>query len=160
MGLALALSLLMLFVFTAVLYLKHNVYKSLLRNALLVFCALCIPLSLEVFYLISSGVNVHMLMRHAWCLLFAAVIIFYEKAAPLCGVSKARLLEWVSFGAVFLAVWNYILLSNIAYFNMNFRYEKTYALCIKIMDRLEQSEDYDKDRPIAFVGNYSKTYKS
>ncbi len=156
---ALAVSLIALLLFTAVLYWKHAVYKSLLRNAFLVFCALCVPLSLEVFYLISSGVNVHMLMRHAWCLLFAAVILFYEKAAPLCGVNRARLLEWVSFGAVLLAVWNYILLSNIAYFNMNFRYEKTYALCIKIMDRLEQSEDYDKDRPIAFVGNYSKTYK-
>lgn len=100
-----------------------------------------------------------MLMRHAWCLLFIGVVVFYEKGAPLCREAGRRLLEWASFTALFLVIWNYILLSNIAYFNMNFRYEKTYALCIKIMDRIEQSEEYDKDRPIAFIGNYSKTYK-
>lgn len=67
-------------------------------------------------------------------------------------------IAWGSAGAVALVAWNFIILSNIAYFNMNFRYEKTYALCIKIVDRMEQMEDYDRHRPIAFVGDYSKTY--
>ncbi len=156
---ALLLSLFLLLFFLLTLYTRHQVYKSLLRSGGLLFCFLCIPPSLNVFYLISSGATIHMLMRHAWCLLFIGVVIFYEKAVPLCRPAAMRLLEWASFAALFLVVWNYILLSNIAYFNMNFRYEKTYALCIKIMDRIEQSDDYDKDRPIAFIGNYSKTYK-
>ena len=154
----LACGLLLLF-FLLALCIRHQVYKSPLRCAGLLLCLLFIPPSLNVFYLISSGATIHMLMRHAWCLLFIGVVIFYEKAAPLCAPSLARLLEWASFAALFLVVWNYILLSNIAYFNMNFRYEKTYALCIKIMDRIEQSEEYDRDRPIALIGNYSKTYK-
>lgn len=159
MQFALLLSLLLLAFFFFLLYGKNRVYKSLLRNLFLPVCILCIPPSLNVLYLISSGANIHMLMRHAWCLLFIGVVVFYEKGAPLCREAGRRLLEWASFTALFLVIWNYILLSNIAYFNMNFRYEKTYALCIKIMDRIEQSEEYDKDRPIAFIGNYSKTYK-
>ncbi len=159
MQLALIVCLLLLAVFFFTLYAKRRIYKSPLRNILLVFCLLCIPLSVNVIYLISDGVGFHMLMRHAWCLLFIAVIVLYEKGAPAFSFTKQRLLEWASFAALSLVVWNYILLSNIAYFNMNFRYEKTYALCIKIMDRLEQSEDYDNDRPIAFIGNFSKTYK-
>lgn len=156
---ALIISLLLLAVFFFILYGKYKVYKSPLRNVLLLFCLICIPFSVNVIYLISDGVVFHMLMRHAWCLLFIAVAVLFEKAAPLCKPGKQKLLEWASFSALFLVVWNYILLSNIAYFNMNFRYEKTYALCIKIMDRIEQSEDYDRHRPIAFIGNYSKTYK-
>lgn len=156
---ALIVSLILLAVCFFTLYGKRKVFKSPLRNALLLFCLICIPFSVNVIYLISDGVSFHMLMRHAWCLLFIAVAIFFEKTAPLCGAGRQKALEWTSFAALFLVVWNYILLSNIAYFNMNFRYEKTYALCIKIVDRLEQSEDYDRHRPIAFIGNYSKTYK-
>lgn len=159
MKLALCLTLLLLAFFFLSLYIRHRIYKSPLRNSLLVFCGICIPLSTNVIYLISDEVNYHMLMRHSWCLLFIAVIILFEKAASCCQPNTQKILEWAAFAAAFLVVWNYILLSNIAYFNMNFRYEKTYALCIKIMDRIEQSEDYDKHRKMAFVGNYSKTYK-
>jgi len=149
--------LLLLFFFT--LYIRHGVYKSILRSFFLIFCMICIPLSVNVFYLISSDVNIHMLMRHAWCFLFIAVLIFFEKTAPLLTWKKQSIAEWASVTAAFLVLWNYILLSNIAYFNMNFRYEKTYALCIKIMDRIEQYEDYDHHLPMAFIGNFSKTYK-
>lgn len=159
MLLSLFVCLVMLAVFFLTLYCKNKVYTSPVRNIFLLLCFLALPFCANTIYLISSDLNYHMLMRHSWCLLFIAVTIFYEKAAPFYTLNRQRLLEWISFAALFLVVWNYILLSNIAYFNMNFRYEKTYALCIKIVDRLEQSEDYDSHRPIAFIGNYSKTYK-
>ena len=146
-------------VLVCTLFLKNRVFASPLRSILLVLAAAVLPMCANTIYLISADVNYHTLMRHSWCLLFIAPVIFSEKAAPLFRLSLQRLLEWISFAAVFLAMWNFILLSNIAYFNMNFRYEKTYALCIKIMDRIEQSPDYDKDRPLALIGNYSKTYK-
>lgn len=156
---ALILTILLMALFFFVLYIRNGVYKSLLRNGLLLFCFICIPLSVNVLYLISEGVGYHMLMRHAWCLLFIAAAVLFEKAAPHFHVNTEKCLEWVSYATLLLVVWNYILLTNIGYFNMNFRYEKTYALCLKIMDRIEQSEDYDKHRPIAFVGDYSKTYQ-
>lgn len=156
---ALFLSVALLAVFVLTLYFKNKVYTNPVRNLLAALCLVALPFCADAVYLISSDLNYHMLMRHSWCLLFIAAAIFYEQAAPFYTANRQRLLEWASFAALFLVVWNYILLSNIAYFNMNFRYEKTYALCIKIVDRLEQSEDYDRHRPIAFIGNYSKTYK-
>jgi len=159
MAAALILSLTLLLFSFITLYVCHSVYKSLLRNAFLLLCVLCLPLSVDVFYLISSGVTIHMLMRHCWCLLFIAVPILLQAATPFYKPTIRRLLGWGCLAALLLSVWNYILLDNIAYFNMNFRYEKTYALCIKIMDRIEQSEDYDSHRPLAFIGDYSKTYK-
>ena len=159
MRIALVLSLLLLALFFFVLYIRLQAYKSLLRNGLLLFCLICIPPAVNVIYLISDGVNFHMLMRHAWCLLFIAVIVLFEKTAPLLPKNGRACTEWIAFASLFLIVWNYILLSNIGYFNMNFRYEKTYALCLELRDRLKASEDFDKDRPIAFIGNYSKTYQ-
>lgn len=156
---ALVICILLLAVCFFLLYIKNKVYQNLLRSMLLLLCILILPLCANTLYLISSGVNYHMLMRHAWCLFFIAVIILFEKTASCCCVSAQKILEWAAFTATALVIWNYILLSNIAYFNMNFRYEKTYALCMKIMDRIEQSEDYDRHRKIAFIGNYSKTYK-
>lgn len=156
---ALYVSLILLVILFCTFYYKNKVYKSIYRNLLFILCVIALPLCASTIYLISPDVNYHMLMRHSWCLLFIAVLIFYEKAAPHLGITAQKLLEWIAFAAAFIVVWNYILLSNIAYFNMNFRYEKTYALCVKIMDRIEQSQDYDRHRKLAFIGNYSKTYK-
>lgn len=155
----LVMTLCILFFCLAAFFIKNRVYKSPLRTGLLLLCLLCLPLAVNVICLISEGVQIHMLMRHAWCLLFVAAVVFSEKAAPLFSGMRKKLLDWAVLIALFLVIYNYFLLSNIAYFNMNFRYEKTYALCIKIMDRIEASEDYDNDRPIAFIGRYSKTYK-
>ena len=172
-------------VFLIMLYRRNRIFKSPLRTFLIVLCIVCIPICTNVIYLISDGVTYHMLMRHSWCLLFMAVLIFCENAItpsrtdaalPLptdaaspsptdtvtssrTGTNAGKLLEWCAVLAALVIVWNFVLLNNIAYFNMNFRYEKTYALCLKIVDRLEQQEDYDDDRPIAFIGRYSKTYK-
>lgn len=159
MRIALLVTVVLLLFFFFVFYLRQRLYTNAMRTALLLLCLICIPLSANVFYLISSGVTIHMLMRHGWCLLFIAVLIFYEKTAPYLALNRQKLLEWICILSSLLVVWNYILLTNIAYFNMNFRYEKTYALCLNIMDKIEQSEDYDSHRPIAFIGNYSKTYK-
>jgi len=156
---SLIISIILLIIFFFTMYLKNKVYKSIFRNIMLIFCFFCIPISVNVLYLISDKIAYHVLMRHGWCLLFIAVIILFEKASPYFKLSSKKCLEWCTVISLFLVVWNYILLSNIGYFNMNFRYEKTYALCLKIMDRIEQSEDYDRHRPIAFIGNYSKTYQ-
>ena len=142
-----------------VIYIKEHVYQNPTRNLWLIFCLICIPPSVNVIYFISDGVIFHMLMRHTWCLLFISIAIFSEKAAPYISITKRALLEWTASLTMLLVVWNYILLSNISYFNMNFRYEKTYSLCLKIREHLESSEDFDKDRPIAFIGRYSKVYK-
>lgn len=146
-------------VFLIMLYKENRIYKSPLRTLLILLCIVCIPICTNVIYLISDGVAYHILMRHSWCLLFAAVLIFCENAMPVFHKNTGKLLEWCAALAALVIIWNFVLLNNIAYFNMNFRYEKTYALCLKIVDRLEQQEDYDDDRPIAFIGRYSKTYK-
>lgn len=137
---------------------RSGLFKKPLRILLMLVTAACVPFAVNVIWLISDGVNYHILMRHAWCLLFVAALVIAERCGEILPIKGRALITWGAFFGVTLMVWNYIILSNIGYFNMNFRYEKTYALCLKILNRLESMEDYDRHRPIAFVGRYNKVY--
>ena len=52
--------------------------------------------------------------------------------------------------------YNFFLADNIAYFNLNERYEKTYAYCVRLLDRIEQTEGYYQGIPICMVGVVSE----
>lgn len=41
---------------------------------------------------------------------------------------------------------------NIGYSNLQKRYEKTYAYCLRLLDRIEQTEGYYQGIPIAMIG--------
>ncbi len=153
------LTLLAVFVYR---FWKKKIYADVLRIVLLLVCAVCIPLSVNVIYLISETVQYHMLMRHAWCILFIAPVILLESfREDSCGKKTFfALTEWCMIIALTVVTWNYILLDNIAYFNMNFRYEKTYAHCLELRDRIKAADDYDRHLKLCFVGRYSKTYKT
>lgn len=161
MQIAMVLTLLALLFFFMTWVLSEKIYLSPLRIGLLSFCILCIPLSTNVMLLISSEVQYHMLMRHAWCILFMAPFIIYEAYKEKFPAKKEILFaEWGLVIAIFLVTWNYVLLDNIAYFNMNFRYEKTYAHCIELREQIKAMEDYDRHLRLAFVGSYSKIFKT
>lgn len=42
--------------------------------------------------------------------------------------------------------------ANVVTFNMEERYEKTYGLCLRIVDRLEQTPGYKTGDKVAFIG--------
>ena len=47
-------------------------------------------------------------------------------------------------------------MDNIAYFNMQQQYEKSYAYCVRLLDRIEQTEGYVQGMPICLVGEISE----
>ena len=54
-------------------------------------------------------------------------------------------------GALLLC-WQYFLSDQIAYFNMTERYEKTYAYCVRLADRIEQTPGYYTGMPVMMIG--------
>ena len=54
--------------------------------------------------------------------------------------------------ASILLIWQFVLEDNIAYFNMRERYEKTYAYCLRLIDRMEQTDGYYTGMPVAMIG--------
>ena len=51
-------------------------------------------------------------------------------------------------------VFQFALVSNIVGFNMNERYEKTYAMCIRIVDNLESQPEYRHGMKVAILGGF------
>ncbi len=139
-------------------FITNKVYTNILRILLTGFCLVCAPLSFSVIYLISNEVSYHGLMRHVWVLVFIGAASMFEWSMPYFKLNMTRILEWLVVISLVLVTWNYILLDNIAYYNMNFRYQRTVNLCQNVMEMVKHTEDYDSHRPMAFIGRYSKTY--
>ena len=94
--------------------------------------------------------NYHLLMRYQW-------ILYAVGAVALVGnygfrTKKGVWLEWTAFGAALVLAFCYCVTDNIAYSNLRKRYEKTYAYCIRLLDRIEQTEGYYPGIPVAMVG--------
>ena len=135
-------------------------YQSLL--VLLFICLL--PLGTNVILLFSSEAYYHLLMRMQWVLYLIMAVVLLSRAFET-GDSKKQsdkqkknremtkkiILCAGAIGAG-LFVWQFILADNIAYFNMQERYEKTYAYCIRLADRIEQTPGYYQGMPVMMIG--------
>lgn len=109
-----------------------------------------LPFATNIILLISPNVNYHLLMRYQWVLYPILMIAF------ICKFGKeSRLSTWLEWGLVcgaFVMVFNYAVADHIGYSNLEKRYEKTYAYCVRLLDRIEQAEGYYQGIPIAIVG--------
>lgn len=112
-----------------------------------------LPVLTNIILLISPGVTYHLLMRYQWVLYLIGPVAFVSRS---CGGEKREApLEWLAFGAVLVLILCYAVTDNIAYSNLQKRYEKTYAYCVRLLDRIEQTPGYYPGIPIAMVGMVS-----
>ena len=100
--------------------------------------------------ILSPDVTYHLLMRYQWVMYPILFLAFLERYGGK--EQKAALAEWGVLCAVFVIVFNYAVTDNIAYSNLQKRYEKTYAYCVRLLDRIEQTEGYYQGIPIAMIG--------
>lgn len=143
------------------LVIKRKSYKCPIKVAGGVIIIAMLPFATSLVAIISPNITFHLIMRMPFVLYFVfavAIMEEFKKEAPKCKLlSKAALL------ATALLVWGFVLTANIGYFNMNERYEKTYATCVRIVDRLEQTPGYHTGDKVALLGgvldseNYPET---
>ena len=125
-------------------------WKNPLFFAIMVVTAMLMPVVTNVILLVSPGVTYHLLMRYQWVLYLIGLTAFASRQAS--GVKKGAVLEWIVTVAVFVLVFFYGVADNIGYTNLQRRYEKTFAYCVRLLDRIEQTEGYYQGIPIAMVG--------
>lgn len=117
---------------------------------IIIVTALTVPLASNVILLISPEVTYHLLMRYQWVLYLILPVAFVSRFA---GADKpGNILRWAGTAAAFVLVFHYAVADNIGYSNLQKRYEKTYAYCVRLLDRIEQTEGYYQGIPIAMVG--------
>lgn len=147
-----ALSLLM---FTAlgtalVLIRSRKWWKNPLFFVIMVVSLAVIPVITNVVLLISPDVTYHLLMRYQWVLYLIGLTAFVSRNAGQW--SKGWALEKIALLTAFALVFFYGVNDNIAYSNLQKKYEKTYAYCVRLLDRIEQTPGYYQGIPIAMIG--------
>lgn len=147
-----AVSILMIAVCFCVLCLtkQRKWWKSPLFFVIIALVGVGIPFAANVILVVSPEVNYHLIMRYQWVLLLILPIAFIEKYAAVDKVGA--LLRWCSFLTAVVLVFNYAVVDNIAYSNLQKKYEKTYAYCLRLLDRIESTEGYYPGIPVALVG--------
>ncbi len=148
-------------------YIKSKAYKRWYQTLLLLVFAALLPLGTNIIFFMSSDVTFHLLMRMQWVLFPVYALVLSEKWTEEY-VAKEKTndkhfyqrvkkymptaVSCVGLLAALGISYQFMLMDNIAYFNMNERYEKTYAYCLRLADRIEQTPGYEQGMPIAMIG--------
>lgn len=149
-----SLAALLLLVCTAlivggVLACRRKWWKNPFFFVIIVGTALVLPPATNVILLISPDVNYHLLMRYQWVLYLIGLVAFVSRHTA---ESRLAVAEWTALCAAFVLLCFYGVADNIGYTNLQRKYEKTYAYCVRLLDRIEQTEGYYQGIPIAMVG--------
>lgn len=147
------LTLLTVFTLFCLIY-RKKWWKNPFFFVIMILLALGLPISTNIILLISPNVTYHLLMRYQWVLypiLMAAFVSRYGLPKE-GGVRKDQILAWMLSISVFVMVFCYGVMDNIGYSNLQKRYEKTYAYCVRLLDRMEQTQGYYQGIPIAILG--------
>lgn len=158
---------------------RRRLYKSPFFWGTFILFLLLVPLAANVILYISPQVGYHLLMRYQYVLLLILSVAFISNygfpaelpikdaeadakehpaenkpehtSKPLSG-NAAVLTQWgLLLGGVVLC-FNFAVSMNIGYSNLHKRYEKTYAYCLRLADRIEQTEGYYQGMPVVIMG--------
>ncbi len=106
-----------------------------------------LPLAMNLILVISPDVTYHLLMRYQWVLLPVCMVAAVSRHSE-----RLPWAAWIGFLCGLVLAFNYGVMDQIAYSNLEKKYEKTYAYCIRLLDRIEQTEGYYQGIPIAMIG--------
>lgn len=133
----------------ASLFVTKKWYKSPWFYAVIVLLVAGIPVATNLIYVISPNVTYHLLMRYQWVLFPICMMAFVSKhvSEKFSGHT-----QWILLVCSGILVFNFVVTDQIAYSNLEKKYEKTYAYCLRLLDRIEQTQGYYPGIPIAMVG--------
>lgn len=126
--------------------------KSVWFYVIMIGSALVVPISFNVILFVSPNVTYHSLMRYQWVLLLVLPLAFMEQVCKE-NLTKAKdICISISVLALLVMTFSYSVTDNIGYSNLQKKYEKTYAYCLRLADRIEQTEGYYQGMPIYLIG--------
>lgn len=131
---------------------KKQFYKKIDQFLMFALLIIALPFVYFIVYFISPLAFYHMLMVFSISTLYVYLVLLYD-ALP---AFKANILEksmaWVILATLSIMIWNFNIIANITYFNMEMRYEKSLAVSNRVLDRIEQLDNYLDIKEIAVSG--------
>lgn len=151
----LALAFAAVFVYFAI---RNKWFRKIWFYVFAIIFVAIVPLASNVILLISPDVNYHILMRYQWAFFGILALAFINRfLSEQVSITENKyklhfIVSWLGIIAAMVIVFSYAISDNIAYSNLNKKYEKTYAYCLRLADRIEQTEGYYPGIPIYMIG--------
>lgn len=130
-------------------------WKKITFYGLLIALAVCVPVACSCIRLVSPQLNYHLLMRYQWVVFPLVMLAFLDRYAGEAWEKKPvldALVKWCAVLSLGVLVFCYGLADNIGYTNLQKKYERTYAYCLRLLDRIEQTPGYYQGIPIVMTG--------
>lgn len=130
-------------------------WKRIEFYAVLAALAVLLPPATNCILVVSPQLTYHLLMRYQWVLYLICAAAFADRYFSGKGENCGRadiLFQWITALSLAVLLFCYGLTDNIAYSNLEKRYEKTYAYCLRLLDRIEQTPGYYQGIPVAMIG--------
>jgi hypothetical protein len=124
--------------------------KTIWFYVICILLVIGLPVASNIMMLILPGVTYHLLMRFHWILYPILMVGFIGKYNK--GLFGDNRREWLMLVMAGTLIWNFTVTDQIAYSNLQKKYEKTYSYCVRLLDRIEQTEGYYQGMPIAMIG--------
>ncbi|MCR4617030.1 MAG: glucosyltransferase domain-containing protein [Lachnospiraceae bacterium] len=169
----------------AVLLIREIVSKKWYKSAVLyiavIVIAVVLPLATNIVMIVLGNVTYHAIMRYQWVMIPVCIVAIIDNItcskditpvqnkeggskdaavskgeAVSKGASAYKALTWLVPICGAVLVFCYIVTDNIGYSNLQKKYERTYAYCERLLDRIEQTDGYYKGIPIAMIGVVSE----
>ncbi|MBT2571250.1 glucosyltransferase domain-containing protein [Planococcus sp. ISL-110] len=132
------------------LLIQNRIFTNIPMTLTALALLLLMPLSAYILYFVSSDVTYHMLMVLSLVSFYILPVLFYEHLSVPTIAAKS--FSWLSLMVVFVTVFNFALISNISYLNMELKYEKSTAFVNRLISRVEQTEGVTPESKLAFIG--------
>ena len=142
----------MIFLMTIYFIIKKKIYKRPFELICILAAYWCIPPLTYIIRFVSMQVNYHTLMVMCLSLIYIMAVVYAEHLSKTGKLEKV--LRTIAVIVLSGMVYCNLLTANYAYYNMNLSYEKTYAVTLDVLRRIEENEEFDSDKKIAVIGTY------
>lgn len=141
--------------FYVYLFVKTKLQKKWLYVLIILALLMITPVGATLVCVMSPDAYFHLLMRLPWALFFVFALVLMERVLQSgdrkWSIGKTAT-SFMTLGFTAVLVFQFVIASNVASFNLEKRFEKTNALCIRIVDRLEQMPGYERGMKVALIG--------
>ena len=157
------------------LVLLSKLYRNLGRLAMIFLCLAAMPFVCSIIYFLSPEVRYYMLMYAGFSVIYMLPVLLYDRAAhgncPVgatdgmtSGTDRPGKItsalgapaSWLCVLLTAVTIFNFALISNIGYLYMKASNEMTFALTNRMVDRIEQLEDYDSLEKLCVIGHFEE----
>lgn len=136
-------------------FLVSKTDQKALRLLFIVLLLAVTPIGTTLICVMEPTVYFHLLMRLPWALFFVFVLALAERIPDIRKEALGKIKGFLAVAVcvlTLLMVSQFAITANVVSFNMEERYEKTYGLCLRILDRLEQMPEYQTGDKVAVIG--------